>query len=145
MQINYREYLNSDEWRDIAMRVKIRDGLRCVLCNSGSDLDAHHRTYANLGRERQHLSDLITLCRQCHSNHHMMMQEKRMFGAVKMREASDPVQSTWTLTSPRITRRAKREEMLKNRAEWEAKKLSRKQHKQPTPAQNEKGAKQSQR
>ena len=68
-----------------------------------------------------------------------------MFGAVKMREASDPVQSTWTLTSPRITRRAKREEMLKNRAEWEAKKLSRKQHKQPTPAQNEKGAKQSQR
>jgi hypothetical protein len=75
----------------------------------------------------------------------MMMQEKRTFGAVRMREASDPVQSTWTPTSPRITRRAKREEMLKNRAEWEAKKLSRKQHDKPTPAQNEKGAKQSQR
>ncbi len=69
----YRDYLSSDAWRERAAAAKARVGHRCQVCNgSGDTLDAHHRTYARLGSERD--DDLTVLCRACHALFH---QNKR--------------------------------------------------------------------
>lgn len=65
---NYALYLQSDEWRLRAWRCKNSARYRCQLCDRAGRLHAHHRTYANLGRELP--SDLIALCRRCHKRHH---------------------------------------------------------------------------
>lgn len=67
-KVNYKDYMQSREWRDRANIVKAHAGWRCKVCNrheSEVTLDAHHNTYERLGYER--LSDLICLCRDCHN------------------------------------------------------------------------------
>lgn len=66
-RLDYRAYIQSDEWKIKASAAKERAGWRCQVCNKSQHetiLDAHHRTYERLGHE---LSDDITvLCRDCH-------------------------------------------------------------------------------
>jgi hypothetical protein len=60
----YYKYLLSDEWkekRDIAYK---RFSYRCAICNSDNKINAHHRTYENVGDESQ--DDLTVLCEKCH-------------------------------------------------------------------------------
>lgn len=64
----YREYLNSEEWFSLRDKVLEYFGHRCAVCDCGFDLDVHHRTYARAGRED--FTDLIALCRECHSMFH---------------------------------------------------------------------------
>lgn len=66
----YAAFLETDYWRQIARKVKERDGKRCVVCNSAKDLAAHHRTYQHHGEEHLFLGDLTTLCEKCHTRHH---------------------------------------------------------------------------
>lgn len=68
--INYSQYLQSDQWRQVAKAAKSRDKYKCRICNSPHDLNVHHRTYENLGNEMHHLDDLTTLCRRCHASFH---------------------------------------------------------------------------
>ena len=66
----YREYLQSEHWKDVKRRFrksKLATG-RCYICGSGGRLDIHHKSYKRLGKER--LNDLIELCRDCHSMVH---------------------------------------------------------------------------
>ena len=66
-KVDYKDYMQSREWRDRANIVKAHSAWRCRICNrheSEVTLDAHHNTYERLGHER--LSDLICLCRDCH-------------------------------------------------------------------------------
>ena len=64
----YREYLSTAHWQEIrAQRIRSAK-YRCQLCNSGGQLDVHHRTYENRGCEQW--ADLIVLCRPCHAKHH---------------------------------------------------------------------------
>jgi hypothetical protein len=69
----YPEYLESPEWQDIRKRKLKQARYKCELCNATGTLDVHHRTYERRGDER--LSDLIVLCRECHSKHHAKDQE----------------------------------------------------------------------
>ena len=39
-------------------------GARCENCEDGRDLQVHHRSYDNLGRETS--VDLVILCKLCH-------------------------------------------------------------------------------
>lgn len=65
----YQEYLQSDEWQATRKQALRRAGFKCQLCNTGDVvLDVHHRTYENRGNE--HYTDIIVLCRSCHSKHH---------------------------------------------------------------------------
>lgn len=66
----YRAHIDSSYWRQVAKAVKDRAGCRCQVCNSPEDLCAHHRTYANLGNEMEHLDDITCLCRKCHELFH---------------------------------------------------------------------------
>jgi hypothetical protein len=64
----YSDYLQSDYWRRVRWIVFNDAELRCRVCNSGGLLQAHHRDYSSIGKER--LSDLICLCESCHHLFH---------------------------------------------------------------------------
>ena len=63
-----------------------RDDSRCTLCNNPAT-EIHHKTYERVGKEP--LSDLTSLCRECHTRHHNPNVD--LFEALKDIVASVPV------------------------------------------------------
>jgi 5-methylcytosine-specific restriction endonuclease McrA len=69
----YQEYLKTDHWRATRQRMIEHFEHRCQLCNAlRMVLHVHHRTYENLGRERD--IDLTVLCERCHDHFHRIME-----------------------------------------------------------------------
>ena len=64
----YEAYMESSAWKERAAACFSRDNGRCRLCDSTHKLQAHHRTYKNLGNEPP--EDLTTLCGRCHMKFH---------------------------------------------------------------------------
>ena len=62
--MDYVKYLQSKQWKDLKLNVINRD-ICCKLCGSYADLVVHHKTYDN--KYNENLSDLVTLCKSCHS------------------------------------------------------------------------------
>lgn len=67
--MTYQKYITSHRWRQNPARLAELEaaGFRCRLCNddgTGSALEVHHRTYANLFNEQA--GDLTALCGICH-------------------------------------------------------------------------------
>ena len=60
---NYKEFLNTEEWKQIAQMVKERDGHKCVICGSTENLNAHHIGYDGDCLDE---NDIVTLCNRCH-------------------------------------------------------------------------------
>jgi 5-methylcytosine-specific restriction endonuclease McrA len=71
--MDYQEYIQSEEWKQRAHEAKRRAGWQCAVCASTKSLEAHHRTYDRLGRERP--QDLVVLCWRCHRRHHDTLTE----------------------------------------------------------------------
>lgn len=69
----YFDYLKSPQWQENRKKVLSRDKWTCQRCG-GNGSDVHHITYERFGRER--LSDLVTLCRDCHNIKH---RQKNIF------------------------------------------------------------------
>lgn len=64
MQFNsYDEFLNTEEWKQVAEMVKDRDGHKCVICGSTENLNAHHIGYDGDCLDE---NDIVTLCNRCH-------------------------------------------------------------------------------
>ena len=69
----YADRRKTREWAALKRQIHRRDGYRCCLCGcSDVQLHVHHRTYATYAEER--LEDLITLCRCCHENFHVLSE-----------------------------------------------------------------------
>jgi len=71
----YVDYLASPHWLDVKQRWKAGNlfkGWVCHTfgCDSREGLSLHHWTYERIGREE--LSDLILVCRDCHSHIHRL-------------------------------------------------------------------------
>ena len=64
----YRQYLQSARWRAKREQRKAIDKWACVKCGETYGLQVHHLTYERRGRER--MSDLVTLCEDCHRRVH---------------------------------------------------------------------------
>lgn len=64
----YANYLQSKHWKGVRQTALERAENRCQLCNKKGKLHVHHRTYENLGQEKD--SDLIVLCGSCHAKFH---------------------------------------------------------------------------
>ncbi len=64
----YEAYLRSPEWQAKRVQALARALNRCQVCNVGTRLDVHHRTYERFGDED--LDDLTVLCRPCHEIFH---------------------------------------------------------------------------
>ncbi len=65
--MNYQNYIASHRWRTNPARLRELETAcgKCRLCASATPpLEAHHRSYCNLGSERD--GDLIALCGECH-------------------------------------------------------------------------------
>jgi hypothetical protein len=63
----YKEYLNSDAWRQTRERALARDQYTCQHCGDRAS-EVHHLTYERMGHEN--LSDLVCLCTGCHAAEH---------------------------------------------------------------------------
>lgn len=68
--MNYHDHLKTEYWQEVARKVKSSAGFKCQVCNSPQGIVAHHRTYAHVGDELNHLGDLICLCGKCHTSFH---------------------------------------------------------------------------
>ena len=85
MQFNsYEEFLNTEEWKQVAEMVKDRDCNRCVICGSTKNLNAHHIGYDGDCLDE---NDIVTLCNRCHECLHdgiETMREAVSGGVYKM-------------------------------------------------------------
>lgn len=93
-QARYQEYLSSEYWQKVSDAVKAKAGYRCQVCNSPHDLQAHHRSYANRGRELEHIDDVTCLCRRCHEIFHGKVAPQGMHKAQQAREPVRP-ETVW--------------------------------------------------
>jgi len=71
---DYKEYLNSEEWKKTRKAFKSKSCGRCFICErkSGS-MEVHHKTYYRNGVSILHNekdSDLALLCHTCHDRLH---------------------------------------------------------------------------
>lgn len=77
-KVVYKDYIKSPEWRIKSTAAKEAAGNACQVCNaSGVTLDTHHRTYDNLGDEKD--GDLVVLCRDCHTVFHKAKKVKGQY------------------------------------------------------------------
>ena len=66
---DYKEYLQSPQWKSLTAKKRKEAGNKCQLCNDGEvTLHVHHRTYENIYKES--MEDLIVLCENCHKKFH---------------------------------------------------------------------------
>lgn len=67
-------FLKSDQWESIRLKALVRDGGRCQVCYTQSPFnDVHHHRYRKCWRDTK-ITDLVTLCRQCHELVHWLMK-----------------------------------------------------------------------
>lgn len=81
---SYEEFLNTEEWKQVAEMVKDRDGNKCVICGSTENLNAHHIGYDGDCLDE---NDIVTLCNRCHECLHdgiETMREAVSGGVYKM-------------------------------------------------------------
>ena len=67
-EMDYDEYMASDDWKRKRRQVIERAQYRCERCGVSrriTPLDVHHKTYERFGCE--FISDLEALCRNCHN------------------------------------------------------------------------------
>lgn len=69
---SYKDFLESEEWRQVSEMVKERDGHKCVICGSTENLNAHHIGYDG---DRLNENDIVTLCNRCHECLHDGIRE----------------------------------------------------------------------
>jgi len=72
---DYGEYLKTPQWLAKRESVLLRDGYRCTECGSQLDLRVHHLNYKKLYDED--VSDLKTLCKNCHDKKHPRKKSKK--------------------------------------------------------------------
>ena len=89
----YEAYLQTEQFNNIRQAVLARDGYKCVVCGSTDMLQAHHLTYRNLYHEPT--SDLITLCRKCHSIYHAVDKRRAAVDAIYQREDEKRMKENW--------------------------------------------------
>ena len=77
--MNYNLYLKSDHWREVKNRYygKLNNKV-CFICDSPKNLNLHHKTYKNIGDEKN--SDLVCLCRKHHKECHDLIKISLLFG-----------------------------------------------------------------
>jgi hypothetical protein len=86
-KIWYREvYLKSDYWLELRERLYKEVNNICEECTqSGIGLQVHHLSYKNLGKELR--SDLVVICKFCHSKYHPQYKPSKAEWDIKRAEA----------------------------------------------------------
>jgi len=79
LALPYSEYLKTHHWQEKRMQAMKKAEFRCMLCSQEGELHTHHRTYENLGREKD--CDLICLCSECHEAFHARCKADHQFAS----------------------------------------------------------------
>jgi 5-methylcytosine-specific restriction endonuclease McrA len=62
--------LEEESYRELRKQVLRRDGWRCQLCGSMTNLEVHHKQFrSHSGNDQE--ENLITLCFNCHFSTHV--------------------------------------------------------------------------
>ena len=61
--------LKEENYRELRKHILRRDGWRCQLCGSMTNLEVHHKQFRSHSGEDDE-QNLITLCFNCHSSAH---------------------------------------------------------------------------
>lgn len=69
-RVYYHAYIKSAAWAQVRRAYYATHPRRCRRCGATSALELHHKTYRHLGRELDHLDDLVCLCEDCHDKLH---------------------------------------------------------------------------
>lgn len=80
--MDYEIYLRSTLWKKIRDWVQQRDDFSCVICtrkktSSRDEFDVHHRNYDLATLEGRDETQLVTLCRLCHTKIEYLNGKKR--------------------------------------------------------------------
>ena len=67
--MSYQQYRNTEYWYDLRQEIITSRGNKCERCGSDFLLDVHHRNKV-YRRGHEIDSDLIVLCRECHTKEH---------------------------------------------------------------------------
>lgn len=63
--LDYEDYLQSDEWKELREQVMQRDNFRCRICGMGAN-QAHHHKYPKKGWFNDSCDNCIAICTTCH-------------------------------------------------------------------------------
>lgn len=64
----YEQYLTSHAWKEFRRKAFAFYGKKCILCDSTTLVEVHHKHYRNFKNEK--IEDVIPLCQKCHAKHH---------------------------------------------------------------------------
>lgn len=69
--MNYKEQLQTPQWKEKRLSIMKRDNFACCQCASKKHLQVHHKKYIN-GAKAWEIDNkhLITLCKKCHEKEH---------------------------------------------------------------------------
>lgn len=67
-QLKHKEYLKSERWLKLRLKILERDKNFCRDCNNKA-VEVHHLDYSFLGTEEEK-NYCISICRDCHLNRH---------------------------------------------------------------------------
>jgi hypothetical protein len=65
---DYQEYLQSEKWRAMRLKIIKRDGGICQGCLTKPIEEIHHKTYDH--KLNEFMFQLVGLCRECHARYH---------------------------------------------------------------------------
>lgn len=68
----YRDYLQSERWRELRFFTLLRDEHTCIRCRSTTNLQVHHTNYNGIQDMTFTINQLETVCKECH---HMIHQD----------------------------------------------------------------------
>ena len=68
--MNYKEQLQTPEWKAKRLSIMKRDSFTCCRCASKKELQVHHKRYGDGMAWETPDKYLITLCRTCHEKAH---------------------------------------------------------------------------
>lgn len=71
MNDEYKDFLDSEEWKAAREARMQHDGWACCLCGSTTDLQCHHVSYEDVTA----LENLRTVCKKCHRDIHEFAED----------------------------------------------------------------------
>lgn len=76
---SYYKQLETEQWKTLRSEVFKRDGFECTKCGASHNLNVHHKQYIPKRKAWQyHMSQLVTLCEDCHFMEHRLEKIKNI-------------------------------------------------------------------
>jgi hypothetical protein len=98
--ISYKDYLNSDWWKEVKKKSKMRPETysKCQFCNTDKHIELHHTSYKWIFTKDE-LRNIIPLCRE----HHQQVHDYAKVNNVSVRVATNTLRKIWKYQKKVVT------------------------------------------